>query len=537
MGGNDGEPNHREGMTDEIIDTVLSTVDMQEVLERTGGILRRHFGETRVSIHRLVDPEPDLIEIVYVYDPKVPQEGVGRRVPIAGSVCGEAVTKRQTVVAVDLGGSLERYHEARFLAPLGYQALAAIPLIVEDVVLGTLDLAQGPDSGLLGSRLADAEQVARLLAIALNNSLMVDEVRRLNRLLDRENTTLKREIHRTRKDQRYIASSPIMREVMRNVELVAPEDMTVLIRGETGTGKEGLARALHERSLRRAGPFVVVNLAAIPESLIESELFGHEKGAFTGAASRREGFFETAAGGTLFLDEVGDASLPLQVRLMRALQEHEITRVGSSVAIPVDVRVVAATNRPLEDMVRHGTFRSDLYYRLNIFPITLPPLRERPGDVRRLAGHFLRRQGAAADKLTEAALEALERHPFPGNVRELENTLERAMILAGSDPIGLEHVGVARPDRAGTGGQAGTPGWVPEIPAEGLSLEVLERELILKALERARGNKSQAARLLGLTRRTLYSRMERHGLRRPGEGDAAPENDDDAPPGAGEERS
>jgi len=503
----DRELTVREGMTDEVIDTVLSTVDMQQVLERTGGILRRHFGETRVSIHRLVDPEPDLIEIVYVYDPKVPQEGVGRRVPIAGSVCGEAVTKRQTVVAVDLGGSLERYHEARFLAPLGYQALAAIPLIVEDVVLGTLDLAQGPDSGLLGSRLADAEQVARLLAIALNNSLMVDEVRRLNRLLDRENTTLKREIHRTRKDQRYIASSPIMREVMRNVELVAPEDMTVLIRGETGTGKEGLARALHERSLRRARPFVVVNLAAIPESLIESELFGHERGAFTGATGRREGFFETAAGGTLFLDEVGDASLPLQVRLMRALQEHEITRVGSSVAIPVDVRVVAATNRPLEDMVRHGTFRSDLYYRLNIFPITLPPLRERREDIRPLVEYLVARYATDLHRrppaIAPADMARLEAYDWPGNVRELESAVMRAFILSRGPWLelpALPRVGAPPPATA-------------RDPAAGLArFDDAVRALLTRALEATGGRiygPRGAAALLGLKPSTLQGKLRR----------------------------
>ena len=507
MGEGDRELTVREGMIDEVIDTVLSTVDMQQVLERTGAILRRHFGETRVSIHRLVDDEPDQIEIVFVYDPKIPQEGVGRRVPIAGSVCGEAVTTRRTVVAVDLAGSLERYQEARFLAPLGYRALAAIPLIVEDAVLGTLDLAQGPGSDLLGSRLADTEQVARLLAIALNNSLMVDEVRRLNRLLDRENAALKREIHRAREGRRYIAESPIMREVMRNVELVAAADMTVLIRGETGTGKEGLARALHERSPRRAGPFVVVNLAAIPETLIESELFGHEKGAFTGAASRREGFFETAAGGTLFLDEVGDAALPLQVRLMRALQEHEITRVGSSVATPVDVRVVAATNRPLEDMVRQGTFRSDLYYRLNIFPITLPPLRERREDIRPLVEHLVARYATELHRrppaIAPADLERLEAYDWPGNVRELESAILRALLLSQGPWLELP----ALP------GAVAVPRPAPERPgAEVATFAAGMRSLLTRALEAAGGRiygPRGAAALLGLKPSTLQGKLRR----------------------------
>jgi len=501
------ELERREGMTDEVIDTVLSTVDMQEVLERTGTILRRYFGETRVSIHRLVDDDPSLIEIVYVADPKVPQEGVGRRIPIEGSVCGEAVTRRMTIVAQGLGASLERYHEARFLAPLGYQALASIPLIVEDRVLGTLDVAHGLDSTLLSRCLQDAEQVARLLAIALNNSLMVDEVRRLNRLLDRENTALKREIDRSHEGQRYIATGPLMRAVMSNVELVAGAEMTVLIRGETGTGKEGLARAIHERSQRKAGPFVVVNLAAIPDQLIESELFGHEKGAFTGAIARREGFFETAAGGTLFLDEVGDAPLSVQVRLMRALQEHEITRVGSSVPIPVDVRVVAATNRPLEAMIKDGSFRSDLYYRLNIFPINLPPLRERREEIRPLVEYLVTRYAAVvhrrAPEVAPAEMERLEAYDWPGNIRELESTILRTVILSRGDRLEV-------PDLPGT-----VPTTEEPIPAPLVGVprfDAAVRSLLVNALEAAEGRiygPRGAAALLGLKPTTLQGKLRR----------------------------
>jgi formate hydrogenlyase transcriptional activator len=497
-------------MIDEIVDTVLSTVDMQQVLERTGGILRRSFGETRVSIHRLVDGEPGSVEIVFVYDPKIPQEGVGRRIPIAGSVCGEAVTQRRTVVAVDLGAAPERYHEARFLAPLGYRALASIPLVVEDTVLGTLDLAHGADSSLLGRSLGDAEQVARLLAIALNNSLMVAEVRRLNRLLHRENAALKSEIHQARGGLRYIAASPLMQQVMRNVELVAAADMTVLIRGETGTGKEGLARALHERSPRREGPFVVVNLAAIPEPLIESELFGHEKGAFTGATGRREGFFETAAGGTVFLDEVGDAPLSLQVRLLRVLQEREITRVGSNVPIPVDVRVVAATNRPLEEMVANGSFRSDLYYRLNIFPITLPPLRERREDIRPLVDYLVARSATELHRkppaVAPADLERLEAYDWPGNVRELESIIVRALILSRGQRFEL-------PALPGASPVGGTP--PPATAAEVGRFDAGVRSLLLRALEATGGRvygPLGAAALLGLKPTTLQGKLRRFGV-------------------------
>jgi transcriptional regulator with GAF, ATPase, and Fis domain len=262
-----------------------------------------------------------------------------------------------------------------------------------------------------------------------------------------------------------------------------------------------------------------VNCGALPENLLESELFGHERGAFTGAVRQKAGRFEDANKGTLFLDEIGELPMPLQVKLLQVIEEKTFMHVGGNQPITVDVRLIAATNRALEDMVNERLFREDLFFRLNVFPIRMPPLREHMGDLPGLVEFFMRRHGASADKLTPAAMEALQRYAFPGNVRELEHTLERALILAGSDAVAPEHLSFARPEALRAGGPAvsGGPAWVPEIPAEGLSLEVLERELILKALARSGGNKSQAARLLGLTRRTLYSRMERHGLRTPGE--------------------
>ncbi len=334
-----------------------------------------------------------------------------------------------------------------------------------------------------------------------------------------------------------VGAAPSMARALELAGKVAATDSTVLLRGESGTGKDLFARAIHFSSRRAGGPWVKVNCGALPEALLESELFGHERGAFTGAVRQKPGRFEDAAKGTLFLDEIGELPLLLQVKLLQVIEEKTFTRVGGNQPLTVDVRILAATNRDLEAMVRERQFRDDLFFRLNVFPITVPPLRERPGDVRPLAGFFLRRHGASEDKLTARALQALERHPFPGNVRELEYALERAMILAGSDPIDVEHLGFAGASEGATRGATAAPGWVPEIPPEGLSLEVLERELILQALERARGNKSQAARLLGLTRRTLYSRMERHGLRKPGEGDEPAEGEGDAPAGAGEERA
>ena len=371
------------------------------------------------------------------------------------------------------------------------------------------------------------EELKAILEKAARERHLATENQRLTRTVDsltRDLTTI-------------VGAAPSFARASDLARKVAATDSTVLLRGESGTGKDLFARAIHFSSRRAGGPWVKVNCGALPEALLESELFGHERGAFTGAVRQKPGRFEDAAKGTLFLDEIGELPMLLQVKLLQGIEEKTFTRVGGNQPLTVDVRILAATNRDLEAMVRGRQFREDLFFRLNVFPITVPPLRERPGDVRALAEFFLRRHGASGDKLTARALQALERHPFPGNVRELEYALERAMILAGSGPIDAGHLGLAGSSGDASGGAATIAGWVPEIPPEGLSLEVLERELILRALERSRGNKSQAARLLGLTRRTLYSRMERHGLRKPGEGDEPAEDEGDAPAGAGEERT
>ncbi len=356
------------------------------------------------------------------------------------------------------------------------------------------------------------------------------------RNLTRENRALTDAVASLKEGVAAIAGgAPRTREALELARKVAATDSTVLLRGESGTGKDLFARAIHFGSRRAAGPFVKVNCGALPEPLLESELFGHEKGAFTGAVRQKPGRFEDAQKGTLFLDEIGEVPPSLQVKLLQVIEEKAFTRVGGNATIKVDVRIVAATNRDLEEMVRERAFREDLFFRLNVFPIALPPLRERPGDVAVLTAFLLEKHGATAEKLTPAAAAALERYAWPGNVRELEHTLERALILAGADPIGPEHLSFARPELMGAavGATGETPRWVPRIPPEGLSLEVLERELILQALDLARGNKSAAARLLGLTRRTLYSRMERHGLRTPGEA-GGDEGEDDAAAAAAE---
>ncbi|HEY8485649.1 MAG TPA: sigma-54 dependent transcriptional regulator [Longimicrobiales bacterium] len=330
------------------------------------------------------------------------------------------------------------------------------------------------------------------------------------RELRRENHALRREIRR--RDRRGVVR-PVGKnrgflEVIRLAETVAPTDSTLLITGESGTGKEILARYVHALSERESGPFVSINCGALPETLLESELFGHVKGAFTGAVRDKVGLLVAAKGGTFFLDEVGEMSPALQVKLLRALQEREVVPVGATEPIPIDVRIIAATNRDLEQEIRRGTFRSDLYYRLNVITLHLPPLRERVDDIPLLAQHFLQRLGEGGRgpfELSEEALAALQRYDWPGNVRELENALERAAVLCRGQVIGLDVL----PDRIKN--PAPKP-LVSERPPENPTLEVIERAYILWVLRAEGGNKARAAEVLGIDPSTLYRKLNRYGL-------------------------
>jgi two-component system response regulator HydG len=318
-----------------------------------------------------------------------------------------------------------------------------------------------------------------------------------------------------------VGRSPAMLRVLEQIRRVAPTDGTVLVLGESGTGKELAARAIHAQSARREGPFVSVSCSAIPEGLLESELFGHERGAFTGAIRRKLGRFELAHQGTLFLDEVGEISPTIQVKLLRVLQERRFERVGGEETIEVDVRVVSATNRDLAARIADGAFREDLYYRLAVIPLTLPPLRDRPGDVEALAEWFVEklapRVGRRVVGFTPEALDLLRRHRWPGNVRELENVVEQALVFADGERI--------RPQDLPDGIRGAPPAPPPvETGDRGLVevLEDVERRLVLDAYERAKGVKAEAARLLGIKPSALYYKLEKYGIAR-ADPDAEPE--------------
>ncbi len=335
------------------------------------------------------------------------------------------------------------------------------------------------------------------------------------RQLQMENRSLKRQLRRKYRFENLIGDSDEMQKVYRMIERVADSDSTILIYGESGTGKELVARTIHFNSPRRDRPLIPVNCGAIPEDLLESELFGHEKGAFTGAHAMRMGRFELAHGGTIFLDEVGDMSPNLQVKLLRVLQEREFERVGGTRSIRVDVRVISATNKNLEEAVEQRRFREDLFYRLNVIPVTLPPMRQRREDIPLLLDHFLRRLSAdkrrSVSGISPEAMQALKMYDWPGNVRELENLVERLVILKGEGVIGVEDL----PDKIlGRRRDQGVP--LVSIPEEGVDFEKLvedfENRLIVQAMEKAVGVKNKAAQYLRLNRTTLVEKMKRRNL-------------------------
>ncbi|HEY5540124.1 MAG TPA: sigma-54 dependent transcriptional regulator [Coriobacteriia bacterium] len=344
----------------------------------------------------------------------------------------------------------------------------------------------------------DLEELKLAIDKALQYSGLAAEVERLRSELDAQYDV-----------EGIVASDPGMMGVLETVAKVAPTMATVMIYGESGTGKELIARAVHNLSQRAPKPFVSVSAGALPETLLESELFGYEKGAFTGAVTPKPGRFEMANGGTLFLDEIGDISPATQVKLLRVLQERRFERLGGTRSIEVDVRVVAATNQDLQQLIADGSFREDLFYRLNVVPVSLPPLRQRAGDIPLLVAHFLEKYNAGNKRINPQAMEALIKYPWPGNIRELENTIERIVILSHGDEIGVADLpaevraGVSPADRVSTGFA---------LPDEGVDLEEVELDLVRQALDRTGGSVPKAAKLVGLTAKTLEARMQRLGL-------------------------
>jgi two-component system response regulator PilR (NtrC family) len=464
----------------------------------------------------VVDDEPGLRTMLEIL---LSREGYGVVTAPSYAVALEAITQSPQpfpVILTDLvmpeGSGLDVLAAAKQRAPATEVILLTAHNSVENAIgamsAGAFNFVTKP---------FEPAALAALVRKAIEKHVLVEE-----------NSRLKAQVEKGSPAPLLVGKSRAMCAVLEMIERVAPMRTTVLITGESGTGKECVARAIHQRSDRAHKPCLVVNCGALPEALMESELFGHEKGAFTGATGKHTGIFREADGGTVMLDEVGELSLPLQVKLLRVLQERKVKPVGSSQEIPIDVRVLAATNRDVEVEVAEGRFRQDLYYRLNVIRVELPPLRNRAQDIpaltERFVQRFAREMGKDVRGLTADALRALERYNFPGNVRELENVIERAVALAGSRAIGL---GDLPREVSGMASAAG-PNLIT-LPEEGCNLDEVmgevERRLMLEALERTGGVRKAAAQLLGITFRSLRYRLEKHHL---DPGDAAPDSAIDA---------
>ena len=477
------------------------------------------FDRTAIFLH---DAKRDVLKL-FVLESSLPSSyfAVGLEMTPDDSHVGRVFRTQEPFVRQDLARERQYPMEDSALAD-GVRSYAIVPLVVRDTVIGTLAVASVNPGQYSEADAAFLQEAAAQIALALENMRAYEEIAALKARLEHENVYLQEEIHREHNFVEMVGSSPELLAVLHQVGQVAPTDSTVLVSGETGTGKELIARAIHDRSERRDRPLVKVNCSAISAGLVESELFGHVKGAFTGAIERRVGRFELADGGTLFLDEVGELPLETQVKLLRVLQEREFEAVGSNRSVRVDVRVIAATNRDLEEAVRSGRFRADLFYRLNVFPITMPPLRARASDIPQLVTFFMsrfaRKFGKPVAAVFEDTMRRLTSYHWPGNVRELQNIIERAVVLAEGPTLELG------PDLLPT--PVGAPPAVDRpaataVPAAGLDtlLAEVERSHILAALKQAGGvveGSRGAAKLLNLHPNTLRSRMERLGIHRSG---------------------
>ena len=417
-----------------------------------------------------------------------------------------------------------QYANERRLSAEGIQSLCVVPLSLQGKCIGLLSVVSRQRDRYSNEDANFLQEVANQVALAVQNMLSYQEIASLKARLEKENVYLREELRAEHNFEEIVGNSPALLRVLHAVEQVARTDSTVLVYGETGTGKELVARAIHGRSTRNGRALVSVNCSAISAGLVESELFGHMKGAFTGALERRVGRFELANGGTIFLDEIGELCLDTQVKLLRVLQEQEFEPVGSSRPLRVDVRVIAATNRNLRDAVEAGRFRSDLFYRLNVFPIELPPLRERRSDIPQLVAfcvsRFSKRLGKKIDGVSRESMDNLMNYPWPGNIRELQNVIERAVIVSADSTLRLDRdlmpvttavKEIPEPD-VPEGRQADLMS-----PKPLLTLDEVERNHILDALQDAGGvidGPKGAARILNLHPNTLRHRMDKHGIKK-----------------------
>ena len=484
---------------------LLSNVDIRKLLTAISASIQNVVPHD-VGILGLHDPITDQLR-VQLLETRNPSPAIQEAiVPVDNSPAGWAFTSREPLVLGDLStGSFEPQTYAH-LTSLGVKSACWLPLISRDRAIGTLTVGSRREAAFDEKDVGILGKIAGQIAAAVDNALAFKQIAELRDRLREEKEYLEEELNTEHQFDDIIGESTGLRQVLKQVETVAPTEATVLIEGETGTGKELVARAVHRISARSHRPFIKLNCAAIPSGLLESELFGHEKGAFTGAIAQKIGRLELADGGTLFLDEVGELPLELQPKLLRALQEKEIERVGGTRTIPVNVRLLAATNRNLREMVVNKQFRSDLYYRLHVFPLTVPSLRQRKDDIPLLVRYFVdkhsRKLARNVQTIPHEVMSALSNWSWPGNIRELENFIERAVILTRGTTLRapLAELEMVESDKVSS-----------DLPAAGSTLESAERELILRVLRETKeiGGAQGAAARLGLKRTTLNSKLKK----------------------------
>ncbi len=519
LGAHETEQRRRYETLQALPPVLARALDVREVFDAVSGIVNPAIPHDRMALG-LLNEARDAVHVYAVSGDGFPQPaGPIRLSPADLAKVSDWSTEIVRDVDVELDPASDK---CRHLRADGARSLLRVPIFFEgqwQFAGGLLFISRSPNS-YDEDDVPVAQHVADQIALALSHERLANEEKRAAealreaKKLEERVASLTEELASREGYGRIVGVAKSWKAVLVEVSKVAPTETTVLLTGESGTGKEVLARAIHHGSARAAGPFVAINAAALPDQLLESELFGYEKGAFTGATATKPGRIEQAAGGTLFLDEAGEMSPAVQAKLLRLLQEKEFQRLGGTKVLKADARIVAATNRNLKKAIAKGEFREDLFYRLSVFEIVLPPLRERTEDILPLTEVFLSQVGPAIGRpvagVSREAKELLLAYPWPGNVRELRNALERAAILCDGGLITAAHlpISVSGHEKARPESGAGAPAF----PPGGVDLESLERTYVRQALERARGNKSRAAKLLGLTRAQLYSRIEKYGL-------------------------